>query len=48
MTHHHHTGPAHPSPTISPSLLRLSLPQRIAIAGALIALLWATVLWATH
>jgi hypothetical protein len=48
MTYHHHGGPTHPSPTISPSLLRLSVPERIAIAVVLIMLLWAATLWATH
>jgi hypothetical protein len=49
MTHHHHDGGApHPSPAIAPSLLRLSAPRRLAIAGALIALIWAGFLWATR
>ena len=48
MTHHHHADEAHPSPTLSPSLLRLSVPQRLALAGALIALIWVAVLWATR
>ena len=48
MTHHHHGGEPHPSPTISPSLLRLSALQRIAIAAALIALIWAAFLWTMH
>jgi len=49
MTHHHHHGGApHPSPAISPSLLRLSAARRLALAGALIALIWAAFLWATH
>jgi hypothetical protein len=47
MTQHHHGGSTHPSPSISPSLLRLSAAQRIAIAAALIALTWAAVWWAT-
>ena len=46
MTHHHHAGAPHPSAAISPSLLRLSAIQRLAIAGVLIALIWAAVLWA--
>jgi hypothetical protein len=46
--HHHHSGEAHPSPALSPSLLRLSVPQRLTLAGLLIALLWAAVLWAVH
>jgi hypothetical protein len=45
MTHHHHGGAAHPSPTISASLLRLSAAQRLAIAGMVIAVIWAAVLW---
>jgi hypothetical protein len=48
MTHHHHAGKAHPSPALSPSLLRLSAPKRLALAGVLIALIWAAVLWATR
>ncbi|MGO9703440.1 MAG: hypothetical protein ACLPX7_29755 [Xanthobacteraceae bacterium] len=48
MTHHHHGSTSHPSPTITPSLLRLSASQRIAIAGVLIALIWAAVLWAVR
>jgi hypothetical protein len=46
MTHHRHGGAPHQSPAITPSLLRLSAPWRIAIAGALIVLIWAAVLWA--
>jgi len=48
MSHHHHAGEAHPSPALSPSLLRLSVPRRLALAGALIALIWVAVLWATR
>jgi hypothetical protein len=48
MTYHHHGGAPHPSPAMSPSLLRLSAPQRLVIAGALIALIWAGVFWATR
>jgi hypothetical protein len=48
MTHHRHAGEAHPSPALSPSLLRVSAPKRLALAGALIALIWAAVLWATR
>jgi hypothetical protein len=44
---HHHAGEAHPSPTISPSLLRLSAPQRLAVAGIVIAVIWAAVLLTT-
>jgi len=48
MTHHHPGGEPHPSPAIAPSLIRLSAPRRIAIAGVLIALIWAAFFWATH
>jgi hypothetical protein len=48
MTHHHHGGAPHPSPAISPSLLLLSAPRRLAVAGVLIALIWIACLWATH
>jgi hypothetical protein len=46
MSHHHHAAGPHPSPAISPSLLRLSAAQRLAIAGVLIALIWAAAFWA--
>ncbi len=48
MTHHHHGGAPHPSPAIAPSLLRLSVAQRLTFAGVLIALIWVTFWWATH
>jgi hypothetical protein len=47
MTHHHHHGGVpHPSPSLSPSLLRLSAAQRLAGSGVLIALVWAAFFWA--
>ena len=46
MTHHHHPGHLHPSPRLSPSLLRLSVPQRLGLAGILIVLVWAAAFWA--
>jgi hypothetical protein len=46
MSHHHHHGDApHPAGAIGPSLLRLSAPQRIAVAGMVIGLLWAAFWW---
>jgi hypothetical protein len=48
MTHHHHGGAPHPSPVVSPSLLRLSALQRLAAAGALIVLIWVAFFWATR
>jgi hypothetical protein len=46
MTHHHHPGHVHPSATVAPSLLRLSVGQRLAIAVAIAVVLWAAVFWA--
>jgi hypothetical protein len=44
--HHHHPGRGHPPASISPSILRMSVLQRLASAAALIALLWGAVIWA--
>src|SRR5215831_5421291 len=44
--HHHHPGQGHPPASISPSILRMSVLQRLAIATALIAVLWGAVFWA--
>jgi hypothetical protein len=44
--HHHHPGHSHPSPKLSPSLLRLSAASRLGVAAVLIALMWAAALWA--
>jgi hypothetical protein len=41
---HQHGGRA--PATVSASLLRLSIAQRLLIAGALAAVLWAAVAWA--
>jgi hypothetical protein len=50
MTHHHHghhhPGTGHPPAMVAPSMLRLAAWQRLALAGAVIALLWALVFWA--
>jgi hypothetical protein len=48
MTHHHHLGHVHPPAAVAPSLLRLSVWQRLAIAGVLIVLMWLAVFWAMH
>jgi hypothetical protein len=48
MSHHHHVGEPHPSPTISPFLLRMSAPRRLALAGVLIALIWGAALLVTR
>ena len=44
--HHHHPGQGHPPAAVSPSILRMSILERLAIAAALIALLWGVVVWA--
>jgi hypothetical protein len=44
--HHHHDDVAHPSAALGASLLRLSAAQRLAVAGIVIALLWAAFWWA--
>jgi hypothetical protein len=41
MANHHHSEPL----TVAPSILRLSLWQRIAVVSLLIVLIWATVYW---
>jgi hypothetical protein len=47
MTSHHHPPGRHPPPaTIAPSLLRLSLRERLAGAFVLTVLLWGVVYWA--
>jgi hypothetical protein len=44
--HHNHPGHAHPPATVSPSILRLSAPERVAGVTLLIAALWLLVAWA--
>jgi hypothetical protein len=44
--HHHPPGQGHPPAAVSPSILRMSILQRLAIAAALIVLLWGAVAWA--
>jgi len=44
--HHHHPGQVHPPATMRPSILRLSLPERLGAATGVIALIWAAVFWA--
>lgn len=47
MTHHHHDpGFAHPSPSLKPSLLRLSLGLRLCVVAAVSAVVWSLVVWA--
>jgi len=44
--HHRHPGHTHPPAVITPSLLRLSVWQRLGVSGGLIALIWLAVYWA--
>jgi hypothetical protein len=44
--HHHYPGQGHPPASVSPSILRMSVVERLAIVAALIAALWGAVLWA--
>src|ERR1700730_9084542 len=43
---HRHPGRGHPTASISPSILRMSVLARLAISAALIGVLWAAVAWA--
>lgn len=44
--HHHHPGRGHPPASISPSILRMSVLERLAVAAVLIVVLWGAVFWA--
>jgi len=44
--HHHHAGHVHPPATVHPSILRLSMLERLAASAAVIAAIWAAVFWA--
>jgi hypothetical protein len=44
--HHHHPGHSHPAAAITPSILRMSVGQRLAAAAVVVALIWGVVLWA--
>ena len=41
--HHHHPGHAHPPATVSPSILRLSVLERLAAVAVVVAVLWGAV-----
>jgi hypothetical protein len=43
--HHHHPGHIHPPAKVHPSILRLSAAWRLAVAGAVIAVLWLAAFW---
>ena len=44
--HHHHPAGVHPPASVHPSILRLSVLQRLGFAAGLIALVWAAAFWA--
>jgi len=44
--HHHPPGEGHPPASVSLSILRLSALERLAAAGLVVAVIWATVFWA--
>jgi hypothetical protein len=44
--HSHAPGERHPHATVSPSLLRFSVFERLAIAVLLAVILWGAVVWA--
>jgi hypothetical protein len=45
--HRHAPGQPHPPARVSPSILRLSVWERLLAAAVLIAVLWGAVYWAT-
>jgi hypothetical protein len=46
-THHHHPpGQGHPPTTAHPSILRMSVLERLGFAAVLIAALWGSAFWA--
>jgi len=44
--HHHQPGQGNPPASISPSILRMSVLERLAVAAVLIVVLWGTAFWA--
>jgi hypothetical protein len=44
--HHHDSGHAHPPAPVHPSILRLSVQERVAVVALVIAVLWGIVFWA--
>jgi hypothetical protein len=44
--HHHHAGHAHPPASVHPSILRLSVLERLAASAVVIALIWVAAFWA--
>ena len=46
LHHHHHPGHTPPPATIDPSILRLSVVERLGAVALVIAIIWAVVFWA--
>ena len=46
VQHHHHPGHAHPPVSVAPSILRMSVWERLAAVSVVIVLLWVVVEWA--
>jgi hypothetical protein len=46
MVEHSHTHHRPHPVMVSPSILRMSALQRLAVAGAVVAVIWAAVFWA--
>jgi hypothetical protein len=44
--HHHPPGQGHPPASIRPSVLLMSVFERLTLAAVLIVMLWAVVIWA--
>jgi len=44
--HHHAARGAHPPATVSPSILRMTLGERLVVVVVIIAVIWAAVFWA--
>ena len=44
--HHRHAGHVHPPATVHPSILRMSVIERLAVSAVAITLIWLAVFWA--
>jgi hypothetical protein len=44
--HHHPAGRGHPPASVSPSILRMALVERLAAAAVIIVVIWGAVFWA--
>jgi hypothetical protein len=44
--HHHEPGVGHPAAAVAPSMLRMGVLARLAVAAIATALIWAAAIWA--